>query len=618
MRKLLMVLIFGLVMVSISLSPLSAGRQTDKAALKELSVQIEKEMEKRRPQLYYDLLNSTDPAQQALNQDPDIKLMYINDNGMPVYYKLHNINAARTISTDDVWPGGGAGYNLTGAATTYAQLGIWDGGGVRLTHQEFGGRVIKGDGWTSTHWHSTHCGGTMIAAGVQANAQGMSYQAQLTSYEWTNDTSEMATAAGNGMRVSSHSYGYAAGWEQSGSTWYWYGDVTVSTVEDYGFGFYDSEVALWDQICYDAPNYLICKSAGNDRNDFGPGAGGGHYYWNPGVGWTWSTATRDPDGGTDMYDCVGWIGNAKNILAVGAVNDIPGGYTAPGDVVQTSFSSWGFSDDGRVKPDIVANGAGLYSPEDASDTSYLTLSGTSMSTPNASGSINLLQDQYTAVVGGQARSATMKAIVLHTADEAGANNGPDYENGWGLMNTHSAADLIAGEAVGVPHIREATLVNGMTDYYYVYVNAPSDIRVTVVWTDPPGTPPSPSLNPTTPMLVNDIDVRVEHIPSTTIYYPWRLDRSNPGNAATQADNSIDNVEMVDVYSGQPEQYRVAVTHKGTLSSGSQDYSIVCSAELDLEPYEPIPALSEWGLIGLAAIMLLFGVTLILRRRRRTT
>jgi hypothetical protein len=602
-------------LITVSLSPLSAGKQTDKAALEGLAAQIEKEMEKRRPQLYYDLLNSTDPAQQALNKNPDIKLMYINDRGMPVYYKIHNLNAARTVSTDDVWPGGGAGHNLDGSSTLANQLGIWDAGGVLLTHQEFGGRVVKGDGWSDTHWHSTHAGGTMVASGVQANAKGMSPQAGLTSYEWTNDSNEMTTAAANGMRISNHSYGYAAGWEQFGD-WYWYGDVSVSATEDYGFGFYDSEAALWDQMCCDAPYYLICKSAGNDRNDEGPGAGGGHYYWN-GSSWQWSTATRDPDGGSDKYDCVGWIGNAKNILAIGAVNDIPAGYSAPGDVVQTSFSSWGFSDDGRVKPDIVANGASLYSTDDTGTTSYLTLSGTSMSSPNAAGSINLLQDHYTAVKGGQARSATMKAIVFQTADEAGANNGPDYQNGWGLLNTRKAADLIAGDALGDPQIIEASLANAATDYYYVLLNTASDLRVTVVWTDPPGTPPPASLNPTTPMLVNDIDVRVEYLPTNAIHYPWRLDRTNPGNAATQADNSIDNVEMVDVYAGQPGVYRIAVTHKGTLDSAPQDYSIVCSEEMSLTSPDPIPTLSEWGLIGLAAIILLFGVTLILRRSRRT-
>ena len=47
---------------------------------------------------------------------------------------------------------------------------------------------------------------------------------------------------------------------------------------------------------------------------------------------------------------------AKNIIAVGAVNPIPGGYNSPADVVLAEFSSWGPSDDGRIKPDLVADG----------------------------------------------------------------------------------------------------------------------------------------------------------------------------------------------------------------------------------------------------------------------
>ncbi|NIM18779.1 MAG: S8 family serine peptidase [Candidatus Latescibacteria bacterium] len=611
MRKPLIGLLSILLLVPIAAIPLIAGGPTNKAALEQLAQAIEKEMEKRRPQLYYDLLASTDPAQQRLNNDPSIQLMYINERGMPVYYQLNNLNAAQTISTDDVWPGGSSGHNLNGSATSTNQLAVWDGDGVLLTHQEFGGRVTQMDSPSGTHWHSTHVAGTMIASGVAGAAKGMSIAAQLSAYEWTNDTSEMATAAAGGLRVSNHSYGYAAGWTQSGS-WYWFGDLSVSTVEDYGFGFYDSDVRLWDQIAYNAPNYLIVKSAGNDRNDFGPGAGGGHYHWNG--GWVWATDNHDPDGGADMYDCVGWIGNAKNILAVGAINDIPGGYTAPGDVVQTSFSSWGPSDDGRVKPDIVANGAGLYSCSDAGNTSYTTASGTSMSSPNASGSINLLEDHYTAVKGGQARSATMKAIVIHTADEAGANDGPDYQNGWGLMNTTSAADIIAADAFGLPHIRETALADGVTDYYHFTLASPQDLRITVAWTDPPGTPPPPSLNPSTPMLVNDIDVRVEHVPSTTTYYPWVLDRLNPGNAASQSDNSVDNIEMVDITSAQPGLYRVAVSHKGSLTNSPQQYSIVCTEGLALGP-SPIPTLTEWGLIGLVVLLVILGVFMIAGRRK---
>jgi hypothetical protein len=40
---------------------------------------------------------------------------------------------------------------------------------------------------------------------------------------------------------------------------------------------------------------------------------------------------------------------------------------------------------------------------------------------------------------GFMRAATLKALAIHTADEAGSADGPDYEFGWGLLNTKSAA-----------------------------------------------------------------------------------------------------------------------------------------------------------------------------------
>ena len=74
------------------------------------------------------------------------------------------------------------------------------------------------------------------------------------------------------------------------------------------------------------------------------------------VNWVSSTAYREPDGGTDGYDCIGNRGVAKNILTVGAVKDIPAGYSTPADVIIEDYSGWGPTDDGRIKPDIVANG----------------------------------------------------------------------------------------------------------------------------------------------------------------------------------------------------------------------------------------------------------------------
>jgi len=550
---------------------------TQRARLDSLSLMFGQRLEEQRPALYYDLLESDDPAQQRLNASTDIQLMRIDERGRPRFYLLENLNAARTLSTDDVWPGGSGGFSLSGSGTTLGQLAVWDGGGVLTTHQEFGGRVTQMDSPGGTHYHSTHVAGTMIAAGVQASARGMSYQGTLAAYDWDNDNSEMASAAAGGMNISSHSYGYVTGWYYSSGDWYWFGDIDVCTYEDYGFGFYSVEAEEWDEIAYDAPYYTIVKSAGNDRNDYGPGPGGGHYVYDG--GWVWSTDTRDPDGGSDGYDCISWNGTAKNILSVGAVDDIPGGWTDPSDVVMSSFSGWGPTDDGRIKPDLVANGVSLYSCTDAGNSSYSSYSGTSMSTPNLSGSLNLLVRHYEDTHSGTTPLAsTMKAVLIQTADEAGPDSGPDYMFGWGLMNTLNAAELIEADASDDGYIVEDALANSETHEYYIDLDGTESVRVSLAWTDPPGTPPPASLNPTTIMLVNDLDVRLERIATSTVYEPYVLDPSDPDAAATTGDNIRDNAEQIHLESPAAGSYLVTVTHKGTLS-GPQAYSIVCSAPM---------------------------------------
>ncbi len=558
---------------------------TNQVALREMSRELTEKLDERRPQLYYDLLSSDDPAQKQLNQDPDIQLMYIDDRGHPMYYVVNNLNAAKTISTDDVWPGGSGGFSLNGSNTVLGQLGIWDGGGVLTTHQEFGGRTVQTDNPGGTHYHATHVAGTMIAAGVDPNAKGMSFAGMLSAYDWNSDGSEMAAAAADGMNVSNHSYGYITGWRYSGGDWYWWGDVDVSANEDYRFGFYYTVTEYWDEIAHNAPYYTIVKSAGNDRNDAGPGPGGGHYVWDNGSSqWVWSTVTRDPDGGTDGYDCIPYNGNAKNIITVGAVEDIPGGYTGPGDVIMSAFSGWGPTDDGRIKPDIVANGISLYSCDNDHDADYISLSGTSMSTPNVSGSINLLARHYESTHGDLTPlSSTMKAILIHTADEAGPNPGPDYMFGWGLMNTLSAAQLIDSDAVtGDTLIIEAPLADAETHTYTLTSDGVSPICLTLAWTDPPGTPPPPSLNPTTSMLANDLDLRIQHTGSSTTYYPYVLHPDTPGDPATSGDNVRDNVEQTYIQSPAPGEYAVTVSHKGTLGD-TQYYSLISDQTVNGTP-----------------------------------
>jgi hypothetical protein len=566
---------------------------TDLPALLDLSRRFESELEAGRPARYYELLSLKGGPQGRLNADPDIHFQFLTPRGLPRYVQTNNINAARTISVDDVWPGGSAGFSLTGSGTTLGRLAVWDAGGVRLTHQEYSGRVSQIDSPSSTHYHSTHVAGTLIAAGVDPSAKGMSYQGTLAAYDWNNDQSEMAAAGAAGLNVSNHSYGYIAGWYNSSGTWYWYGDVTVSETEDYGFGFYDDLARGWDEIAYDAPYYTIVKSAGNERDDAGPGPGGGHYYYDPDTNdWEWSTATRDPDGGTTGFDCVTYNGNAKNLLAIGAVNDIPGGYSAPGDVVAAGFSSWGPTDDGRIKPDFVANGVSLYSTHNSGDDEYATYSGTSMASPNAAGALNLLVRYCETSHGATPRSATMKSILMQTADEAGPAAGPDYMFGWGLVNAKRAAQLIQADSSETGRVREETLANGETDEFTFTLPAAAAIRLSIAWTDPPGTSPAISIDPTTLMLVNDLDLRLERV-GGAIYAPYILNPANPSASPTAGDNIRDNAEQIFVASAPAGTYLVRVGHKGTLAS-PQAYSISSTHGLGVgtAPAAPVVVASD--------------------------
>ncbi len=479
------------------------------------------------------------------------ELQYISEFGVPMYYKTDNRNAAKTVSTDKVYPSGGAGLDLDGTGITPR---IWDAGGIRLQHQEFGGRVVQGDNPSSTHWHSTHCAGTMMASGVQSSAKGMAYNADLRAFDWNSDNSEMASEAANGALISNHSYGFGRGWTWNNG-WDWNGTPSVSTEEDYLFGFYDTEAKAWDNIAVNAPYYLIVKSAGNDRNE---GPNNGQY----------------PKDGP--YDCISHGSIGKNVMTVGAVHDIPGGWNGPGSVSMSSFSSWGPADDGRVKPDIVANGVGLYSTTDQSNTSYTSSDGTSMSSPSAAGSMALLQQHWEDLngAGNYMRAATLKGLVIHTADEAGSTPGPDYKFGWGLMNTKTAALLIS-EDQNTNVIDEAILGEGGEFKVVLSVDGSEDLKVTICWTDPAGQPTSPQLDPSTPMLVNDLDMKVTNSGNT--YFPWKLNRTSHSAAATNnSENNVDNVEVIFIENPAAGNYLVTVDHDGNLSGGSQAFSIMIS------------------------------------------
>jgi len=243
----------------------------------------------------------------------------------------------------------------------------------------------------------------------------------------------------------------------------------------------------------------------------------------------------------------------------------------------TDFSCWGPLDDGRIKPDIVGRGENLYSCSHDADNAYTNKGGTSISSPNVTGTLALLQQHYQNLNSGTPmRSATLKALALHTADECGSYNGPDYKYGWGLLNAERAASKITEDNNEQNVIDELVLNDGNTWTRNVTVSGNSPLRVTIVWTDPAGTPVSASLNPTDVMLVNDLDLSLSDGTKTT-YYPYSLDGSNPDNAPTTlGENDIDNVEMVFIENPTAGTFTITVDHDGTLTNGSQAFSIIIS------------------------------------------
>ncbi len=502
----------------------------------------------------------------------DFELVGLDEKNRLVYYTTHNFDAAESTGTSEVWASTPTGYGLTGGGLS---IGEWDGGAVLTTHQEFGSRVTQVDGASSLSSHATHVAGTLIAAGVDPSAKGMAYDANLSAHDWNNDDAEMAAYAATGL-VSNHSYGTISGWRENNGTWEWWGDTTISATEDDNFGKYSTSARDWDSIAWLAPNYLIVKSAGNDRND-GPPAGTTSHEVMVFSGGSWvgipSNTYRPQDGGVDGYDCMSIKGTAKNILTVGAVFDIPGGYSNPNDVVMTSFSNWGPTDDGRIKPDLVGNGVGLYSTSSSGNTNYYNSSGTSMSSPNVAGSLLLLQEMYNDSNNVFMLSSTLKGLALHTADEAGANDGPDYSNGWGLLNTKSAADVIADTVAN--RILEENLTNNATYTYTVYSDGTQPLAATICWNDPPGLPKS-ALDDTASNLINDLDLRILDSGGST-FQPWILDPANPSAAATTGDNFRDNVEKVFIANPVAGFYTIQVTHKGTLhGSQPQEFSVIAT------------------------------------------
>lgn len=554
-----------------------------------------------------------------------VNLVRLDKQGNPVYYSNDNDIAAQTISTNQIQPGGALFLNLDGTQWNGSSfiIGLWEAFDTnacndneitsatpRLSHEQFPLRVNPKDDTPIDITipiygsHATHVCGTLIGDGTgngadANNAKGMATKAEVWSYDITNNDSEICeyiielTENDDYALVSNHSYGPSVGW--TGTTWHGSLEAfeNVSSDQRYaeGFGLYDFEARRWDEIAREAPYHLIVKSAGNHRTNNPPANGeevtvnGQTYIYNDSLH---PLGDGDVNNSKKGYDNISTTACAKNILTVGAINDLPGGYTSSGNVSFSDFTSWGPTDDGRIKPDIVANGVDLTSADCASDESYDTKSGTSMATPTVAGSSILLQEYYENRNGGGhfMLASTLKGLIIHTADDAG-NDGPDYQYGWGVMNSKNAALLIKENSnFDNELIQEIDLENG--EVYEERIQASGPIKITIAWTDAIGSFSLPVLDNSLKRLVNDLDLRISD--GTTTFEPYILDFENPDLPATTGDNERDNVEQIFIENPDPSKtYTITISHKNSLRDGMQTFSMIRSGVQQCNPNPAVEA-----------------------------
>lgn len=511
-------------------------KKNDAEKLLELKKEFTEEFLERQERVKKYLLNNPQQLLKFVDKLGVEKEIYdVDVDGIVYYLSTANAGSSVTARANLLYNGGALGLNVQGQDMMVA---VWDAGPSRYTHNEFpNAKVVNAEGGNYSA-HATHVMGTIVAQGIQSNLRGIAFDASGISYDWSNDYAEMAGEAGGGLLVSNHSYWIGA----NSNRWM--------------YGAYDARARAFDNLAFSAPHYLAVTAAGNDRRSFSDPVIGPYLVEKFG------------------YNLVRGMQNAKNFLTVGAVQQVSN-YTGPGSVVMSDFSSWGPSDDGRIKPEVVAKGVNVRSTLETSDTANGNESGTSMASPAVAGVALLLQQHYHNVFNNHMLAATLKGLIIHTADEAGEWIGPDYEYGYGLVNATNAARLITAKNTNKAVIDELILQNNAAPFTKtIYSSGTEPLMVSISWTDRPGTANPGNDDPTGLNIVNDLDVRVTK--DTDVFFPWTLDPAVPYSPAVRdQDNFRDNYEKVQV-DNPSGLYTITVSHKGNLVGGAQNYSLIVS------------------------------------------
>jgi len=273
-----------------------------------------------------------------------------------------------------------------------------------------------------------------------------------------------------------------------------------------------------DQQLHDYPTLLHVFSAGNSNGqDCGYGAG---QYWG---------------------NITGGHKQSKNSIATANLY---------ADATLESSSSRGPAHDGRLKPDISANGQDQFSTDPGNE--YSAFGGTSGAAPGIAGIAAQLHQAFSEANPGQiAEAALLKAILLNTANDIG-NPGPDFKYGWGIVNAYRAA-LTIEEG----RYFEGTIDQGNVNTHQITIPAGvKKARIMVYWNDKEASEMAPRA------LVANLDANLSDGLGGPVYLPLVLDPT-PDPAfldlpAVPGVDSLNNMEQVSLNDPAPGDYVLTV------------------------------------------------------------
>ena len=128
--------------------------------------------------------------------------------------------------------------------------------------------------------------------------------------------------------------------------------------------------------------------------------------------------------------------DADSIVSVGALEVDPSDYS---NAAVAGFSSTGPTSDGRIKPEVVAQGVDVWWAYGGSTDEYWYVNGTSCSTPLTASSAALILSAHPELTPMQVRAALMNSAVQINDGTSNSLFYPNNFYGWGMVDAMSAA-----------------------------------------------------------------------------------------------------------------------------------------------------------------------------------